>query len=110
MPSVFHDIPQDAEMVAAVREFCYQNGLLAACGERVCRRARRCHGRWMADPAVAPLRVPPCLMARLDRLHNAIEEAKAQLHDLELDMAEIRGLPEPERAEDDPFAFGLWEE
>ena len=98
MPSPLHDIPQDADTVAAVRQLCDERGYPAGCSQKLCKRTGRCRGRWIADPCAEEFRVPHCLMVTLDVLHGAIGEAEGDLYQIESAVAAIRNLPDPEDA------------
>ena len=95
MATIFHNIPRDAETVAGVRRLCGERGFAAACGERLCRRARRCRGAWRAEGA-GDMVLPPCLAARCDAAYARMADAEVELTALRLIVARARRLPDPE--------------
>ena len=111
MPSLFHDLPQDPETVAAVRRLCDERGRPAVCDQSLCQRKRRCLMLWRADPDDARRVMPPCLSAEANALCWAVAEAETRYVDLKTAIAIIRKLPDPDAAaerngyepEDDAF-------
>src|SRR5215217_3048210 len=102
MPTIFHEIPQDAATVAAVRKGCTERGFAAACRKRQCRRARRCRAPWQDE--MGGIVLPPCLAARCDAVFDRHADADVDLTALRLIVAEARGVPNPKYvAEFDDF-------
>jgi hypothetical protein len=99
MPTIFHDIPQDAGTIAGVRKGCTERGFAKTCRKRPCRRARRCRAPWQAEEPGAPV-LPPCLALRREMQAAAIGHAEAALADLRLIVATARALPDPSYAAD----------
>ena len=102
MATIFHNIPRDAETVAAVRRGCTEHGLAKGCRERACRRARRCRAAWRACEMNHARVLPPCLLLRTDALYARLGEAEAQLVGLRLIVARARKLPDARYAAELP--------
>jgi hypothetical protein len=90
--AIFHNIPRDAETVAAVRNGCTERGFATTCAER----ARRCRGAGRADEEDDDLVLPRCLAVRCDILYDSIARAEVELMALRLIVAEARGVPDPD--------------
>jgi len=96
MATIFHDIPRDAETVAAVRRGCTERTFHTTCAETACRRARRCRGQWRAmEEGDGPV-LPRCLAVRCDVLYDTLAVAETELTKLRLIVAQARRLPDPQ--------------
>lgn len=96
MATIFHDIPRDAETVAAVRRGCTRRRFHATCRETVCRRAGRCRGAWRPVEEGSRRVLPHCLAIRCDMHYGHLAEAETALTDLRLIVAKARRVPDPQ--------------